>query len=362
MVFDDTLLTDPERIATTDSAGVLRSLATAGAQVRSTREAAAEVGLAERVDVGRPRAVVLLARPGGGSSAMTLLAELLAPHVPAPVVVRSDVPQWVGPLDVVFAHSDDPGDTELATGLERAARHNATVVVSAADEGPIATAMAGRGVLVPARVPVSTGLSFPRALAAGLVTANALGFLVADVAALADQLDQEAERGHLSREPDSNPAKSLALRLAEHTPLLVGLDPLAVATARHAEHAFAAHAGIACHVTGYRQLQVRRSLYQAALSAADERNIFADPDDPDTVRNTFRMALLGLRGGHAAVTTRQYAERLFPAAQQLVWDGEQPSEEATSAAILALRCELAAAYVGLAAGTGGSVDPVDAGM
>src|SRR5699024_9664690 len=282
--------------------------------------------------------------------------------VPAPVVVRDDVPQWVGPLDVVLAHSDDPGDTELATGLERAARHNATVVVSAADEGPIATAVAGRRVLRPARMRVSTGLSLPRVLAAGVLTAIALGFLVVDVAALADQLDQEAERGHLSREPDSNPAKSLALRLAEHTPLLVGLDPVAVATARHAEHAFATHAGIACHVTGYRQLQVRRSLYQTALSAAAERNIFADPDDPDSVHNTSRVALLGLRAGHAAVTTRQHAEQLFPTAQQLVWDGEQPPEESTSAAVLALRCELAAAYVGLAEGTGGPVDPAVAGM
>src|SRR5699024_1711936 len=179
------------------------------------------------------------------------------------------VPQWVGALDVVFAHSDDPGDTELATGLQRAARHNATVVVSAATEGPVAAAVAGRGVLIANRMRVPGALSFPRVLAAGLLTANALGLLVVDVATLADQLDSEAERGYLSREPDDDPAKALALRLASRTPVLVGLDPVAVAVGRHIEHAFATHAATACHVTGYRQLQIRGGLYRAALSDTD---------------------------------------------------------------------------------------------
>lgn len=355
MVFDDTLLADPERIANADSAGLLRSLAMAGAQVRATSEAAAEVALAERLDIGNPRAIVLLAGPGGGKSAVTLLAELLAISTAVPIVESDVVPHWVGALDVVFTHSDDPGDLEVAAGLERAARRGATVVVSAPEDGPVAAAVAGQGVLIAPRVRVPADLSFPRALAAGLLTANALGLLVADVVALADRLDEEAAQGSPSSEPDSNPAKTLALRVAEHTPLFVGLDPVAVAAARHAEHAFATHAGMACHVTDYRQLQMRRALYRAALSDSAERNIFADPDDLVGTGNTFRVVLLGVHGGAAVEPARQHATQLFPTAQQLWWDAEQPSEEPAPAAVLALRCELAAAYLGLAAGaTGGS--------
>lgn len=363
MVFDDTLLADPERVAEADTAGLLRALAMAGAQVRATSDAAAEARLAERLDVGSPRVIVLVAGPGGGGTALALLAELLATSTAVPVVAADVVPHWVGALDVVFAHSDDPGDLRLATGLERAVRRGTTVVVSAPDEGPVAAAVAGHGVLVSPLVRVPMDLSFPRALTAGLLTANALGVLAADVVVLADQLDEEAAWAGPSNDPDSNPAKTLALRLAEHTPLLVGMDQVAVAVARHAEHAVAAHAGTACHVTEYRQLQMRRTLYQAALSASAERNIFADPDDLDGMGNTFRVILLGVRGGTAADAARQHATQLFPTAQRLFWDVAQPSEEPAPAAVSALRCEFAAAYLGLASGTtGGSTAAAVAGM
>lgn len=363
MVLDDALLADPDRLAEADSAGVLRATAMAGAQVRAATDAAAEVGLAERLDIGRPRAFVLVSRPGGGRSAITLLAELLGAGQSVPIVVADVVPSWVGALDVVYAHSDDPGDAELAAGLDRAARYGASVVVSAPEEGPVASAVAGRGTVLAPRLWVPPELSFSRALAGGLLTANALGVAVADLATLADRLDDEAERGHLSHDPEENPAKALALRLADRTPVLLGLDHIAVAVARHAEHALATHAAMVCHVAEYRQAQVRRALYNAALADTNQRNIFADPDDPATMAHSLRVVLLAIRSGPAADAARSHAEQALASADRLMPAEELLPDEPTRAAVVALRCELAAVYLGLAAGTsGGSAMPSSTGV
>ncbi|WP_166677577.1 SIS domain-containing protein [Amycolatopsis arida] len=352
MVLDDSLLDDPVRLAEADVAGTLRAAAMAGAQVRATAETAAEVELVDRLDLGRPRAMVLVSRPGVSRGALHLLAALLGPACPVPLVLSDVVPSWIGALDVVLAHTDDGGDHELATSLERAARYGATVVLSAPPDGPIASAVAGRGLLLAPRVPVPPELTFPRALAAGLLTANALGLLVADVEALADHLDGEAERCHPGHESFTNPAKSLALRLAERTPLLWGLDPLATAVAEHAAHAFAAHAGRVCDAADHRQAMARSALLHAAMTAGGERDIFADPEDqPAGGGFPPRVLLLAVRAGSAADAARYRAEELLPGADVVAPAEEIDADEVGRAAVLALRCELAAVYLGLAAGT-----------
>lgn len=63
-MLDDSLLDDSARLADADRAGLLRAAAMAGAQVQATAEAAAELELSERLDVGRPRSLVLIDRPG----------------------------------------------------------------------------------------------------------------------------------------------------------------------------------------------------------------------------------------------------------------------------------------------------------
>jgi hypothetical protein len=361
-VLDDSLLDDPTRLAEADSAGLLRAAAMAGAQVRATAELAAELELSDRLDVGRPRAVVLIDRPGVSRTLTRLLAALLAPACPVPVVVAEVVPSWIGALDVVFAHTDDPGDRELAASLERAARFGASVVLSAPAEGPVAAAVAGKGLLLAPRIPVPPELAFPRGLAAGLLTANALGLLVADVQVLADQLDLEAEKDYLARDSFANPAKALALRVAEHVPLLWGLDPVAVAVGEHAAHAFAAHAATVCDVEDYRQALARPALRRAAQSGARERDIFADPDDPTGDIPT-RVLLLSVRTGPATDAARFQAEDLLPGADVIAPAEEIEADEIVRAAVLALRFELAAVYLGLAAGSiggAGRFEPVTA--
>ncbi|RSN66188.1 hypothetical protein DMH01_05440 [Amycolatopsis sp. WAC 04182] len=346
---DESLLDDPARLAEADTAGLLRAAAMAGAQVRATAAAAAELELSDRLDVGRPRSLVLIDRPGVSRTLTRLVAALLAPACPVPVVVAEVVPSWIGALDVVFAHTDDAGDRELAASLERAARFGATVVLSAPDEGPVAAAVAGKGVLLAPRIPVPPEMAFPRGLAAALLTANALGLLVADLEQLADHLDAEAEKDYLARDSFANPAKAMALKLAERQPLLWGLDPVAVAVGEHAAHAFAAHAALVCDVEDYRQALARPALRRAALSGGVERDIFADPEEGAGA--TPRVLLLAVRTGPAADAARYQAEDLLPGGDVIAPAEEIETDEIVRAAVLALRFELAAVYLGLAVGS-----------
>jgi hypothetical protein len=352
-VLDDTLLDDPSRIADTDTAGYLRAAALAGAQVRSVVAAAQEAGI-ERMAADRPRALVLVTRPGVGAAAARLISALLTTACPVPVVIADAVPSWVGALDFVIAHSDDPGDVVLAESLDRATRYGARVVVTAPSEGPVAAAAAGRGMLLPARVAVPTGLGFARALGAGLVVVGALGLLRTDMRALADEMDREAERCHPMHESFMNPAKGLALRMADRTPLLWGLDPAATAVAWHAAFVLASHASVVSDVADYRQALGRAALHRAAVRSCSGGDLFADPDDDEQPTQP-RVLLLTVSHSDVAEAARRSTEATMPGADMILLADEVSGGEAVCAAVLALRFELAALYLGLAAGTiGGS--------
>lgn len=353
--FDDTLLDDPVRLADADTAGLLRAAAMAGAQVRAGAEVARELELIERLDLGRPRALVLVGRQGIGRSVTQLLAALLAPGCPVPVVLSDVVPSWVGALDVVYAHTGDPGDEELAGTLERAGRYGSSVVLSAPPDGPVAAAVAGKGIVVAPRVNGGADLTFTAALVAGLLTVSALNLLEVDFDLLADQLDDEAERDQPSHESFVNPAKALALRLAERTPLLWGLDPVAAAVAGHAAHVLAADAAVVADVAEYRHAVTRGALHRAAVSQNSGRDIFADPDDEVAV-SRLRLLLLSVRSDRGAAMNRRTAQDMFGEPELLDIADELGVAEPVLAAVMALRFELAALYLGLAAGTIGGAN------
>lgn len=361
---DDTLLDDPARLTEADTEGLLRAAAQAGAQVRSVLELAGEFGVANGLRDFRPRALILVARPGHGRAIADLLTALLGPACPVPVVITEEVPSWVGPLDVVIAHTEDPGDRVLAESIGRATRYGATTVLTAPPDGPVAAAGAGKAHLLPPRVPVPPGFAFPRALAAGLFVVRTLGLLTTDLDMIADELDKEAEKGHLAHESFVNPAKSLALRLADRVPLLWGLDPAGTAVAHHARHVLAAHAGFVCDVGSYADAQTRFALHRAAVRATSGQGIFDDPDDyvgdPTAM---LRVQLLAVAAGPVADAARHMAAETLPGADVLVPADEVGADEPTRAAVLALRFELAALYLGLAAGTiGGSGRYAPAGV
>jgi hypothetical protein len=361
---DDTLLDDPSRLSEADSDGLLRAAALAGAQVRSVVEAATELRVANGLRDFRPRALLLVTRPGHGRSIADLLVALIGPGCPVPIVVTDEVPGWVGPLDVVITHTEDPGDRVLAESIGRATRFGATTVLTAPPDGPVAAAGAGKAFLLAPRVPVPPGFAFPRALAAGLFVVKTLGLLSTDLGLVAEELDKEAEKGHPAHESFVNPAKSLALRLYDRVPLLWGLDPAGTAVAHHARHVLAAHAGFVCDVGAYADAQTRFALHRAAVRSTSGQGIFDDPDDfAGDPSARLRVQLLAVSSGPAADVARHMAAETLPGADVLVPAEEMGADEPARAAVLALRFELAALYLGLAAGTiGGSGRYAPAGV
>lgn len=359
---DDDLLDDPGRLETIDTGGLLRAAATAGAQVRATAAAAEEAGL-RRLTGERPRALVLLTRPGAASAAAPLLLALLGPSCPVPVVTTRSVPMWVGALDIVLANTTDPGDRELAEGLARAVRRGAQLVLTAPADGPVAAAVAGRAVLVVPRIEVPPGLALPRTLTAGLLLLDALGLLATDVEALAGELDREAERDHVAHESLVNPAKSLALRLTGRTPLLWGTDPVATAVAGHCAAALAAHAGVVAHAAGFHEAAALPVLRREAVRGSAETDVFSDPfsdpvEDgaPHGALPAVRPVLLGVLADAGIESERAMALDALPAADVVTADEElmvrqgDPGAAASAAAVLALRFDFAALYLGLSRG------------
>lgn len=350
-VFDESLLDDGDRLVAEDPQGLLRAAAAAGAQVRATAESADELARDGSFEL-RPRALILVGRPGPGAAATEVLAALLADSAQLPVVRCEVVPAWAGALDVVFVHSEDPGDVALAESVHAAGRRGAGMLVVAEQEGPLAAAAAGYSVLVSPRVPVPPGFGFPRVFAAGLWLANALGMLPTDLAGLAEALDVEAAGSHPAKEPFVNPAKSLALRLADRTPLVWGLDPVATAVARCAALSLATHAGVVSDAEGYDEALGRPALQRVALRATQGADIFGDPDEAGAGRAPVRLVLLGAVAGREADARREVAEDRFSGAdiqampEELADVGTGP---AVCAAVLALRFEMAALYLGLAA-------------
>lgn len=360
-MLDDTLLADPRALAALDTRGVLRSAATAGAQVRSAAHGAQEAGVA---DLGgtRPRALVLVRRPGASTSSSALLAALLGPACPVPVVVTDSVPSWIGPLDVVLAHTDEATDVELADSVARSVRRGAEVVLSAPGDGPVASAGAGRMRLVEPRIPVPPGLDLPRALAVGLTVLRALGLLGAPLDpamdVLADLLDEEAERNQPGHEPFMNPAKSLALRLAEHTPLLWGTDPLAAAVARHAAASLATHAGVVAHAGDVGEGVAATGLLRALDRTGGARDVFHDPfDDPPggSEAPPPRLVLVATGEDDPVQAVLRRTGRPLPDGDLLHPVDEvargTPHAALLRAALLASRVDVAAVYLGLATRT-----------
>lgn len=357
-ILDDTLLADPRALAALDTGKVLWAAATAGAQIRSAAEGAAEAGISRLAGM-RPRALVLLRRPGASTSAAGILSALLGTAGPVPVVPADTAPSWIGPLDVLVAHTADPADVELADAVARAVGRGAEVVLSAPSGGPVVAAGAGRVCLVEPRIPVPPGFDLPRALVAGLATACELGLLATPPESgfdeIADVLDAEAERNQPGHEPFMNPAKSLALRLAEHTPLLWGTDALAGAVAEHAAVTLATHAGVVAHAAELGRAATATALHRALDRADAQRDVFHDPvaDTADpSAGPPLRLVLLAADEEDPNQIAVRRTGRSRPSSDVLHPVEEIPrgTRNATllRAVLLGSRFDAAAAYLGLA--------------
>ncbi len=90
-------------------------------------------------------------------------------------------------------------------------------------------------------------------------------------------------------------------------------------------------------------------LHRQAVNAAAGADLFADRDEEQG--SPLRVLLLAVRTGPTAQATRRAAQDTLPGAELLELAEDTLGDEVACAALLALRFEMAALYLGLAAGT-----------
>jgi glucose/mannose-6-phosphate isomerase len=295
----ESLLDDPDAIGRADPSGMLRALASAGAQVRESAALAAEANLASLAEEGRPRAVVVA---GVGTAARTgdLLETVAGPRCPVPVVGHrsAGIPGWVGASDAVIAVSASGRSPEALAAAEAAGRRGARLVAIGPPDSEL-QALAERArapfVPVPRRAPARASLwalTVPVLLAA-----RALGLVriaEADFAETAARLDADAERCRPAAESFVNPAKALALDLANSIPIVWGSSPLATVAARRVGDMLSANARYpvvagSLGEAGRGRVGLIDGIYGGLVES--ERDIYAD-DDTGVAATRLRVLLL----------------------------------------------------------------------
>lgn len=310
-VFDDAWL-DNER-ALTGADPVLRRLAEAGARLRRETELA-EQPKQKVADFPRPRAVVAV-----GSEARFIRA-MLEPVCPVPFVAwpNHGLPGWVGALDLVIAMASDGAERGLILTVAEATRRGSMSIVACPESSPVADHTSSRSTTL-----LPTVTADPLAAAIVVLDALHLAQLGPQVRPdlVADAMDLVAEECSPYRDLSENPAKDLALGLADAHPLVWGGSVLAARASRRVAEALRAGTGRAALAADARELL-------PIVEGAAARDPFADPftdvlpsdrrpgllilDDGDTddlirsahtglvdaaERNDVRVSTIGHRGG-----------------------------------------------------------------
>ena len=349
-------LDDTEALLAADHDGALWAASMAGAQVRATAAAVDEGALdAVRADSTEypPRTLVWVSTRGAASMAGSLLAAARGDSARVPLVLAAEAPVWIGSLDVLVIAGDDPGDPALVAAAAAGVRRGARVVVAAPYEGPLRDATAGRAAVLEPRIGVPEQFGLPRYLAVGLAVLDAVGeggapSAPSDLGALAEELDAEALRNSAAREHFTNPAKILADRIVGRDVALAGDCAATLALARHGSammlrvgRAAVAAAGLADAVSALRD--------QAAGGSAD---IFHDDQIDGPAAHRLRVVALTLAAERTVVAARTSGlddVDLVGAADVPVAPGESgeltPGRIEQQLAVLAVRLEMAAAYV-----------------
>ncbi|PRY55836.1 phosphoglucose isomerase-like protein [Knoellia remsis] len=225
---DESFLDSVDALESLDSRGSLRALATAGAQVRRAFVAAREAGIDRVAGGDRPRSV-LVASLGGSAVVCDVLDVLAEPGSPVPLTTRREapLPGWIGPLDLVIAVSQSGRAAGPLALAAEAARRGAALLTVGAPDSPLADVAArGRGV----HVDIASDAPSSRAalwsmLTPVLLAADGLGLVDCPEPVLervADLLDERAEECRPSSESFVNPAKVIAVGLAETVPVVLG--------------------------------------------------------------------------------------------------------------------------------------------
>lgn len=310
--FDESRLDDEAALGSADLR--LRTLAESGSRVRREVGDSAEP-IAEavaRVGESRPRAVIA----AGPDS--RLLRAVLEPFCPVPFVAWPSpaLPGWAGSLDLVVVLAPEGGDAGTALAVAEAARRGCQLVVATPRESIVAEHATGRWTTL---LPTSTGDQLATAVAM-------LSFLhqvqlgpTADPDAVAEALDAVAIACSPHRDISINPAKMLAISLADASPLIWGGSVLAARAARRVAESIR-------RTSGRTALAGDAEHLLPVIEAARPRNVFADPFADDAGER--RPVLVVLDDGADDPVVHDQRIRLEEAARGHDVRVEQVSSEA----------------------------------
>ncbi|KJX75529.1 hypothetical protein [Mycobacterium lepromatosis] len=357
-------LEDTEGLIAADRDGLLRAASSAGAQVRAIAAAAEEGALeALRAD-DRPRTVIWMAGRGTAETAGAMLAATSGGATIEPIVFASQVPPWVGPLDVLIVAGDDPGDPALVGAAATAVGRGARVVVVAPYEGPLRDATAGRVAVLEPRLRVPDEFGLCRYLAAGLAALQTVDpRLSLDLAMLADKLDSEALHNSVGYEVFTNPAKTLAARVSGRRVAFAGDCAATLALARHGSSVLLRIAHQVTSATGLSDavVAVRALVDVAEYAPASVGVLLHDKEVDGPLPERLRVLALTLGSERTVLAARVVGlDDVYLVAAEDVPDG--PSGLAglpalggvdraeQELAMLAVRLEMAAVYLRLVRG------------
>ncbi|QZY30022.1 SIS domain-containing protein [Nocardioides coralli] len=333
--FDESRLDDEAAWQRHDA--TLRLLAESGARVRREVVEATEAisdGVTRAAGQQRPRAVVA----AGPDS--RLLRAVLEPWCPVPFVAwpAPSLPGWAGGLDLVVVLAHD-GGAGSASAVAEAVRRGCQVVVACPPGSMVAEHAAGRWSTI---LPSSTRDQ----LATAVVMLEYLEQVQlgprTDSEGVATALDEVATACSPHRDLAGNPAKELAISMADSVPMVWGGSVLAARAARRIAESLR-------RTSGRSALAGDAEHLLPVLEAARQHDVFDDPFAGDA-RDLGPM-LLVLDDGNEEALVREERGRLRAAAGSRgvrveTLTTEAPTEIARYASLL-LQGRYAAEYLGL---------------
>ncbi|WP_292678267.1 SIS domain-containing protein, partial [Nocardioides sp.] len=289
-------------------------------------------------ELARPRAVIA----AGPDS--RLLRAVLEPWCPVPFVAWPNpaLPGWAGSLDLVVVLAPDGSDVGTASAVAEGVRRGCQVVVACPPSSMVAEHAAGRWSTI---LPTEAG----DPLATAVVMLSYLDQVslgpAADAEQVAQALDDVAIASSPHRDLAVNPAKMLAIALADTNPLVWGGSVLAARAARRVAESVR-------RASGRTALAGDAEHLLPVIEAARPRDVFDDPfADSLGSPSELRPMLLVLDDGAEEPVVREQRGRLQAAAaargvrvETVV--AEAPTEVARYASLL-LSGTYAAAYLGI---------------
>lgn len=298
--FDESRLDDETALASADFQ--LRWLAESGARVRreAVDAAAAAVEAVERSREARPRAVIA----AGPDS--RLLRAVLEPACPVPFVAWPGpaLPGWAGSLDLVVMLAPDGSDVAAASAVAEAVRRGCQVVVACPPESMVAEHAAGRYTTI---LPTTTRDQLATAVVMLDYLDRAELGPATDAEEVATALDEVAVSCSPHRDLAVNPAKSLAIALADANPVVWGGSVLAARAARRVAESIR-------RASGRGALAGDAEHLLPVIEASRPRNVFDDPFAEGG--GELRPVLLVLDDGAEDPVVREQRGRLLAAAAE----------------------------------------------